>query len=112
MLLFFISDIEFNKQEIEKQRKVVCIELDNLKVFIERLRECSGAVDDNFKNIKKCLILREGRLGIDLCLDTVERELKNEVRVVEGVLSLLRRSSEQANEQVCYIWYVMRPEQL
>ncbi|KAG8329293.1 Tektin 3 [Homalodisca vitripennis] len=44
--------------------------------------------------------MREGRLGIDLCHDDVERELLKEREVIEGAQSLLDRTLEQVNEQL------------
>lgn len=46
------------------------------------------------------ILFREGRLGIDLCHDDVERELLKEREVIEGAQSLLERSMEQVNEQL------------
>jgi tektin-1 len=45
-------------------------------------------------------LTREGRLGIDLVHDDVERELHKEAETIEEALSLLRRALEQANEQI------------
>ncbi|XP_023021555.1 tektin C [Leptinotarsa decemlineata] len=96
-----LKDIEFNKGEIEKQRKEVFIEIDNLNTFMERIKDSLNALNENaLKNVRKCLILREGRLGIDLCYDNVEKQLKKELQVIEGGRSLLNRTLEQSNEQV------------
>lgn len=43
---------------------------------------------------------REGRLGIDLCYDDVEKELLKERQVIEGAQSLLNRTLEQVVEQL------------
>lgn len=62
-----IKDIEFNKTEIEKQRKEVCIEIDNLNTYMERITDAMNSLKEHaLKICRKCLILREGRLGIDL----------------------------------------------
>lgn len=62
-----IKDIEFNKGEIEKQRKEVCIEIDNLTTYNERIMDAMASLKEQaLKICKKCLIFREGRLGIDL----------------------------------------------
>lgn len=96
-----LEDIKFNKSEIEKQRKEVCIEIENLNIYIERIKDCLNALrEDALKIVRKCLILREGRLGIDLCYDDVEKELKRELLVIEGAENLLMRTLEEANEQV------------
>lgn len=41
------------------------------------------------------IFFREGRLGIDLCQDDVERELKKEIEVIQGAQALLQRTMEQ-----------------
>ncbi|KAF7286316.1 tektin C [Rhynchophorus ferrugineus] len=94
-------DIEFNTDEIKKQRKEVCIEVDNLKTYMERIKDCLESLDKNARAIcEKCIILREQRIGIDLCYDDVERELKKELEVIEGTQAMLKKALQQANEQV------------
>ncbi|KAH1017146.1 tektin-1 [Dendroctonus ponderosae] len=94
-------DIEFNTTEIRNQRKEVCIEIDNLKTYMERIKDCLDALEKNARVIcQKCIILREGRIGIDLCYDDVERELKKEIDVIEGTQGMLGKTLQQANEQV------------
>lgn len=51
-------------------------------------------------NEQMFIFIREGRLGIDLVHDDVERELLKEATTIEGVQSLLHRTLEQANEQI------------
>lgn len=96
-----IQDIEFNSDEINKQRKEVCTEIENLNTYMDRLQDALQALKENAKEVcQKCLILREGRLGIDLCCDAIEIELKKEHQTIEGAQSLLIRTLEQSNEQV------------
>ncbi|XP_022914995.1 tektin-1 [Onthophagus taurus] len=96
-----IQDIEFNKHEIDRQRKVVCSEIECLTLYKERIMDAMASLKDQSMRIcKKCLIFREGRIGIDLCHDDVERELLKEIDVIEGANKLLVRVLEQANEQV------------
>lgn len=45
-------------------------------------------------------IIREKRVGIDLVHDDVQKELLKEVETIEGVQALLRRTLEQATEQL------------
>lgn len=62
-----IKDIEFNKGEIEKQRKDVCIEIDSLNLYKERIMDALKSLQESaLKICRKCLMFREGRLGIDL----------------------------------------------
>ncbi|CAG9762199.1 unnamed protein product [Ceutorhynchus assimilis] len=94
-------DIEFNAVEIQKQRKDVCIEIDDLKTYMERIKDCLASLQRNAKVIcGKCIILREGRIGIDLCEDDVEHELKAELNIIEGSQKMLQSTLEEANEQV------------
>jgi tektin-1 len=43
---------------------------------------------------------RQRRQGIDLVHDDPEKELIKEVEVIQGVIALLHRTQEQANEQI------------
>ncbi|KAF2901753.1 hypothetical protein ILUMI_04431 [Ignelater luminosus] len=96
-----IKDVEFNKNEILKQRKEVCIEIDNLVTYNERIMDAMSSLKESALKIsRKCIVFREGRVGIDLCHDDVERELLKEAETIEGAQKLLRRTLEQANEQV------------
>lgn len=96
-----IEDIKFAKEEIEKQRKEACLEVDNLLSSIRRIQRCIDGINkDALRVVQKCIILREGRIGIDLCRDNVEIELEKELDVIGGGKVLLNRALEQANEQV------------
>ncbi|KAJ8945697.1 hypothetical protein NQ318_012416 [Aromia moschata] len=96
-----IKDIEFNKTEIDKQRKEVCIELESLNTYIERIKDALNQLqEDALKISRKCLLLRESRVGIDLCCDAIDTELKKELQIVEGARNLLQRTLENATEQV------------
>lgn len=72
-----IKDIEFNKGEIEKQRKEVCMEIDSLTTYSDRIMDAMASLKEQaLKICRKCLILREGRLGIDLVTYTSICNLK------------------------------------
>ena len=47
-------------------------------------------------------LYREKRRSIDLVHDDVQKELIKEVEAIEGVQALLKRTLEQATEQVRY----------
>lgn len=80
-----IKEIEFRKIETEKQRKDVMLEVDALVTYKERIMDAMQSIkDEGLRICKKCIILREGRLGIDLVHDDVERELLKEIEVIEG----------------------------
>ncbi|XP_075217942.1 tektin C [Lycorma delicatula] len=96
-----IHDINFCKNQLEFQKKELDLEIEALKTYKERIEDAQQSLQTNAENIcKKCLILREGRLGIDLCCDIVEIELKKEFEVIDGARSLLSRCLEQVKEQI------------
>lgn len=96
-----IGDIEFNRQELQIQRKEICLELEALGVYRTRLQDCLASLSANALNIcRKCLMLRDGRIGIDLVVDDVEINLQREITSILGGQSLLKRALEQLNEQM------------
>lgn len=96
-----IGDIEFNKKELQIQRKEICLELEALGVYKTRLEDCLASLQQNALNIcRKCLMLRDGRIGIDLVQDEVEHALKKEINTILCGQSLLKRALEQLNEQM------------
>lgn len=64
-----IQDIEFNKKENLSQRKEVCIEIDNLSTYSERIMDALSSLKEQALKCKKCVIFREGKVGIDLVID-------------------------------------------
>ncbi|KAM3966093.1 tektin-1-like [Aphomia sociella] len=96
-----IGDIEFNKKELQIQRREICIELEALGVYKTRLLDCLSSLQCNALSIcRKCLMLRDGRIGIDLVVDEVEHALQQEITAILGGQSLLKRVLEQLNEQM------------
>ncbi|PZC71225.1 tektin-1 [Helicoverpa armigera] len=96
-----IGDIEFNKNELQIQRKEICLELEALSMYKTRLLDCLASLQANALTIcRKCLMLRDGRIGIDLVVDEVESALQQEITTILGGQSLLRRVLEQLNEQM------------
>lgn len=96
-----LGDIEFNKNELMIQRKEITNELEALSMYKTRLQDCLAALQTNALNIcRKCLMLRDGRVGIDLVVDEVEQALQREITTILGGQSLLKRALEQLNEQM------------
>lgn len=94
-----IADIEFAKEELETARKDVQVELEAMVLFKERIQDGIRSVGKNALCIVgKCIVFREGRQGIDLSHDDVERELLREQKKIEGADELLNKSLEQALE--------------
>lgn len=62
-----LEDVKFNKQEILRQKKEVCLEIDNLVTYNGRIVEAIKPLQGELLEIsQKCLMIREGRIGIDL----------------------------------------------
>ncbi|CAF4762544.1 unnamed protein product [Pieris macdunnoughi] len=96
-----LGDVEFNKKELQLQRKEICLELEALGVYKTRLQDCLASLQSNALTIcRKCLMLRDGRIGIDLVVDEVEHALQQEITTILGGQSLLKRALEQLNEQM------------
>ncbi|XP_073954577.1 tektin C [Choristoneura fumiferana] len=96
-----IGDIQFNKGELMIQRKEIVNELEALSMYKTRLQDCLAALQTNALTIcRKCLMLRDGRIGIDLVVDEVEQALQREITTILGGQSLLKRALEQVNEQM------------
>lgn len=80
-----IADVEFRKKESELQRKMAAEEVENLLTYKERVFDAWNAIAKEALNIcKKCIILREGRVGIDLTHDDVGMELNKEVEIISS----------------------------
>ncbi|XP_068623202.1 tektin-1-like [Battus philenor] len=96
-----IGDVEFIKNELQIQRKEICLELEALGVYKTRCLDCLASLQTNALTIcRKCLILRDGRIGIDLVVDGVEHALQQEITTILGGQSLIKRTLEQLNEQM------------
>ncbi|XP_012274923.1 tektin-1 [Orussus abietinus] len=96
-----LEDIEFNRKELLQIRREVLLEIEALGVSKDRLIDALNSVRKNALDIcQKCLMYRERRLGIDLVHDEVEKQLKKECLVIQGVENLLVRTLEQTHEQL------------
>ncbi|CAB3252591.1 unnamed protein product [Arctia plantaginis] len=95
-----IGDVDFNKRELQIQREYICSELEALGVYKTRLLECLTSFENACDICRKCLILRDGRLGIDLVVDEVEAVLKQEIETIKGGQILLKKVLEQLQEQM------------
>lgn len=95
------SEIRFLLDELNRQKKTAMLEDEALNTYrnrvlnaIEFLKEKSLAIN------QRCQILREGRIGVDLCDDEVDRCLRRELKVIKGCQCLMDRSLKEANEQI------------
>ncbi|XP_039303275.1 tektin-1 isoform X1 [Solenopsis invicta] len=100
-LLEKINDVEFREKELLRIRKNSVLEIDALSVYKERFTDVLKSVKRNYLAIcEKCLIAREGRLGIDLVHDDVERNLLKEREVIQESENLLDRILKKICEQI------------
>lgn len=95
-----LDDIRYWKQELDDKLASITTEIDNLLAFKTRVEKALEATHEPLHIARQCLVNRERRRGIDLVHDDVQKELIKEVESIEGVQALLRRSLEQATEQV------------
>lgn len=96
-----MGDVGYLKKELEIQRTEISLELEALSVYKTRLQDCLKSLQENALNIcRKCLLLRDGRIGIDLVVDEVQLALEREVATILGGQSLLTRVLEQLSEQM------------
>ncbi|XP_028049591.2 tektin-1 [Monomorium pharaonis] len=100
-LLEKLNDVEFRKGELLRIRKDNVLEIDALSVYKERITDTLKSVKRNASVIcEKCLAAREGRLGIDLVHDDVERSLLKEREVIQRAENLLDRILKETCEQI------------
>ncbi|NXU76039.1 TEKT1 protein, partial [Oreotrochilus melanogaster] len=94
------EEIKFWKQELDNKLEQIVDETEVLLTFKTRLEKSLESCKEPLIIAQKCLLNRQGRVGIDLVHDEVERELVKEAEVLQGVIALLGRTLEQTNEQI------------
>ncbi|KAM9370451.1 tektin-1 [Phaethornis superciliosus] len=94
------EEIKFWKQELDNKLEQIVDETEVLLTFKTRLEKSLESCKEPLIIAQKCLLNRQGRVGIDLVHDEVEQELVKEVEVLQGVIALLERTLEQTNEQI------------
>lgn len=95
-----LNDIRFWKKELDDKLKDLSEEIDNLLAFKQRVDKALQATEEPLHIARMCLANREKRVGIDLVHDDVQKELLKEVETIQGVQALLKRTLEQATEQI------------
>uniref|UniRef100_A0A8D0G9I4 Tektin n=1 Tax=Sphenodon punctatus TaxID=8508 RepID=A0A8D0G9I4_SPHPU len=95
-----LDEIKFWKQELDEKLAQVVNETEVLLTFKTRVENALESCKEPLFIAQECLLNRERRVGIDLVHDEVERELIKEVEVLQGVIALLERTLEQADEQI------------
>jgi len=95
-----LNDINFWKSELDRQFQETEDEIQKMLEYKERLEVALGATQLPLHIAMECLQNREKRIAIDLVHDDVEIQLLKEVEVITGVQALLKRTLEQATEQI------------
>ncbi|KAK3084862.1 hypothetical protein FSP39_020366 [Pinctada imbricata] len=95
-----ITDIKYWKKELDDKLNELATEIDSLTAFKARVEKALEATAEPLHIARGCLANREKRQAIDLVHDDVQKELIKEVETIEGVQALLRRTLEQASEQI------------
>ncbi|XP_065054990.1 tektin-1-like [Rhopilema esculentum] len=95
-----IQDINFWKSEIDRLHGETDDEINALIQYKERLEKALDGTQLPLHVAKQCLANRNERLQIDLVHDDVEIQLIKEVEVIEGVQALLKKTLDQATEQI------------
>ncbi|NXI50348.1 TEKT1 protein, partial [Chloroceryle aenea] len=94
------EEIKFWKQELGNKLEQIVLETEVLLTFKTRLEKSLERCKELLIITQKCLLNRQGRTGIDFVHDEVEQELIKEAEVLQGVIALLGRTSEQTSEQI------------
>jgi len=95
-----LNDINFWKSELDRQFQETEDEIQKMLEYKGRLEVALGATQLPLHIATECLQNREKRIAIDLVHDDVEIQLLKEVEVITGVQALLKRTLEQATEQI------------
>lgn len=84
--------MQFQRDEILKQKKDACLEEEALKTYRQRvINAIDNLREEALILCQKCIILRENRVGVDLVHDEVDCELHKELNVVKGCQLLLNK---------------------
>ncbi|KAJ7308937.1 hypothetical protein JRQ81_008216 [Phrynocephalus forsythii] len=95
-----LQEVKFWKKQLDHKLDQIAQETEALLAFRTRLEKALDGSRGPLLISQECLLHRERRVGIDLVHDEVEQELVKEVDVFQGVVALLERTLEQANEQI------------
>jgi len=95
-----LNDINFWKSELDRQFQETDDEIQKMLAYKERLEVAIDATQLPLHIATECLQNREMRIAVDLVHDDVEIQLLKEVEIITGVQALLKRTHEQATEQI------------
>ncbi|XP_028276021.1 tektin-1 [Parambassis ranga] len=95
-----VTDITFQKKELEMKLGEVILDIDMLIALQSRVEKAIEAYKEPLRVTLLCLEERMKRPPSERVLDEVDRELQKEKEGMEGVMSLLQRVLEQITEQI------------
>lgn len=95
-----LDDVTYWKDELERKLKDTKDEIEMLLAYKTRLEHAHEACKEPLAIVEDCLNFREGRIGIDLVHDDVEKNLLKEREVIRGVMALLKKTLDQIIEQI------------
>lgn len=95
-----IQDINFWKGELQREIQDMISETDLLLEQKKRLENAMRATEIPLHIATDNLNCRSRRQGVDVVQDDVELNLLKEVEIINNVQDLLKRTTEQANNQI------------
>lgn len=95
-----VDEMKYWETEAENYLETIKDEIGRLVAFRSRIEKSLEACSEPLHIAQQCLAARQRRRGIDLVHDDVEKELIKEVEVMQGVMILMQRTKEQADEQL------------
>nr|XP_004672467.2 tektin-1 isoform X1 [Jaculus jaculus]XP_045014738.1 tektin-1 isoform X1 [Jaculus jaculus] len=95
-----LEEVKFWKKELDDKLQQLVYETDDLLTHKIRVEKALESFKEPLHITERCLAYREKRVGIDLVHDEVEQELQKEAEIIQGVIALLKRTLEEAVEQI------------
>lgn len=95
-----ITDVNFWKEELNREHREIMEEIKMLQQFIGRLERALAATEKPLNVTRQNLDYRTRRVKIDLVYDNVEEVLNKEIKTIEDFQALLKKTLEQAMNQL------------
>ena len=94
-----INDIEFWKQELEKEKNKLSKQINSVECKRREVEKQLHDTENQLKVAQENLYEREKRQGIDVVHDNVERELIREIDTIKNAQAKLRNAMERLHTQ-------------
>jgi hypothetical protein len=95
-----IDEVEHWKEEMKLKFGVINNEIDAESIYRQRVENALATLCHILQVDSQVLSIRDCRCGIDLVHDEPQKETLHEMKVVEGVQSVLKRTLEFCTEQL------------